>query len=376
MKKFWTAVKYYIKKSDMLILALSIMCTIFGTILIKSATKGGSYVTVQIVAMVLGIFIFVLFSVIDVDLIADRSVILYILSLLFICTLFIWGESGDSGNRAWIRFGIIGIQPAEVVKIPFIIIFARLMLYLQDRIGINRPLSIIVMLLVFGIMFGLIIVSSADLGSALVYFFVLIVMLFSGGLSLWWFLAGFAVLGACAPFIWKNFLGQTQKDRIMAPYFKSVDPSGLGIRWQANQSKLAISGGGFTGTGLGQGEMTQAGSVPQQHTDFIFSAAGEELGFVGCLAIVVLLLALIIRCFYVAVKCNNQMGYLVCCGVGAMFIAQMLENIGMCLGLTPVIGLTLPFFSYGGSSILTNFMALGIVSGVKMRARTQRLGRY
>lgn len=360
----------------MLILALAIVCTLYGTVIIRSVTGRGSYVMVQFVAMILGVIAFILFSLIDVDVIADKSRLLYFLSAIFICTLFIWGEAGESGNRAWIRFGIIGIQPAEIVKIPFIIIFARLMIYLQERKGINKPLSIAVMLVIFGVLFGLILVSSSDLGSALVYFFVFLVMLFAGGLSMWWFLAGFAVLGVSMPFLWKHFLNQNQKDRIMAPYFKSVDPSGLGIRWQANQSKAAISNGGFSGRGLGYGPMTQSGSVPQQHTDFIFSAAGEELGFIGCFLIIALLLAVIIRCFYVATRCNNQMGYLVCSGVGAMFIAQMLENVGMCIGLTPVIGLTLPFFSYGGSSILTNFIALGIVSGIKMRSRTQRIGNY
>lgn len=376
MKKVFAAVKDYIKKSDTMILMLGIICTIYGMILIFSCTHSASYIIVQTIAMLLGIFLFVLFSVVDVDIIADKSLLLYFLSLAFICTLFIWGEAGDSGNNAWLRFGGIGVQPAEIVKIAFVIIMGRLMIVLNERKGLNKPLSVAVMLFAFAVMFGLIIIASSDLGSALVYFFIFAVMLFAGGLSLWWFLGGFAAIAAVMPLVWKFALREDQKERIMAPYDPNIDPTGLGVKWQPNQSTLAISAGGFSGQGLNQGEMTQAGMVPQQHTDFIFSAAGEELGFIGCALIVILLTLLIIRCFYVGAKCNNTLGYLVSTGIGAMFIMQTLENIGMCLGLTPVIGLTLPFFSYGGTSILTNFAAIGIVSGIKMRARSQHIGRY
>lgn len=376
MKKVLAAVKDYIKKSDMLLLGLAIVCTVYGMLLINSVTGSGSYIAVQTIAMCLGIFLFVVISIVDVDIIAEKSLALYIISMAFIATLFVWGVAGDSGNSAWLRFFGIGIQPAEIVKIPFIIIIGRLMIVLQDRIGINKPLSVALLLFVFISMFGLIVVASSDLGSALVYFFIFVVMLFAGGISLWWILGGCAAIGALAPLAWMFFLNDGQKNRILAPYDSSIDPSGLGVRWQANQSTLAVSNGGFSGLGLNKGIMTQSGSVPQQHTDFVFSAAGEELGFVGCLLIVILLSVLIIRCFYVGAKCNYPLGYLVCTGIGAMFIAQTLENIGMCLGLTPVIGLTLPFFSYGGSSVLTNFLAVGIVSGVKMRSRSQKLGRY
>lgn len=376
MKKVFAAVKEYVKKSDMLLLCICVVCTVYGMLLIHSAAKSGSYILVQGLAMCLGIVLYIVFSIVDVDIIAEKSFILYVISMGFIATLFVWGVAGESGNRAWLRFFGIGVQPAEVVKIPFVIIIARLMIVLQDRKGINKPLSVAALLVVFGSIFGLIVIASSDLGSALVYFFIFVVMLFAGGISLWWILGGCAAIGAAAPILWKFFLDTGQKNRILAPYDSSIDPSGLGVRWQANQSTLAISSGGLTGMGLNQGAMTQSGSVPQQHTDFIFSVAGEELGFIGCLIIVLLLAALIIRCFYVGAKCNYTLGYLVCTGIGAMFIVQTLENIGMCLGLTPVIGLTLPFFSYGGSSVLTNFIAVGIISGIKMRSRSQRLGRY
>jgi rod shape determining protein RodA len=373
VKKKLEAILKYCRESDMLLLALCVISTVYGIILIYSTTRNmedNNDVYIQIVALIIGIVLFILFSLLDIDIIADKSKILYVLSIFFIATLFIWGE-GEAGNKAWLRFGGIGIQPAEVVKIPFVVILAKLLMNFKERRTLNTFLSLIQILVVFGIMFAVILASSSDLGSALVYFFILIVMLFVAGLDLKWFLIGGAAFAAMAPLFWMQ-LSERQKDRITAPYDPTVDPTGLDIMWQANQSKLAISAGNFFGKGLFNGKMTQSGAVPKQNTDFIFSAAGEELGLIGCLLIIGLLLAIIIRCIYVGIKSNNTLGLLVCIGLASMLIAQMFENIGMCLGLTPVIGLTLPFFSYGGSSIITMFAAMGIVSGIKMRPKPMR----
>jgi len=373
VKKVLSAIGSYLKKSDVLLLLLSIASSVYGMVLISSSTqRTSSFIYIQVAALIIGIALYVLFSLIDIDIIADKSLLLFVFSVALISTLFVWGIDGGSGNKAWLRFGSIGIQPAEVVKIPFIIILARMMVLFKEQRGVSAPISVIFMVAMFAIMFVLIVVSSSDLGSALVYMFIFAAMLFLGGVSLFWF--ALAAVAACValPFLWNFFFTQNQKDRILAPYDPSVDPTGLGITWQANQSKAAISAGGFSGSGLYKGEFTQTpGAVPQQHTDFIFSAAGEELGFIGALLVILLLFAIIIRCFYVGVQSNNTLSYLVCTGISAMLLAQTLENIGMCLGLTPVIGLTLPFFSYGGSSLIVNFAAIGIVSGIRMRPRPQ-----
>lgn len=379
MKKKFDAIIKYTKESDMLLLVLCLASSIYGIILISSATKqegSGSSVYIQIVALVIGIGLFIFFSILDVDTFADKSKILYLLSILFISTLFIWGVEGNSGNKAWLRFGSIGIQPAEVIKIPFTIILAKMISDFKDRRTLNSPISLIKIAAVFGFLFLLIIASSQDLGSALVYLFILVAMLFVGGVDLKWLLLGAAIMGIALFLAWHFFLTDLQKGRILAPYDPSIDPKGLGIRWQPNQSILAIASGNFLGQGLFNGSMTQSGAVPKQYTDFIFSVAGEELGFVGCFVIVALLLAIILRCIYVGIRSNNSIGMLVCSGLAAMLISQTFENIGMCLGLTPVIGLTLPFFSYGGSSLITLFAAMGIVSGIKMRPKPSRFRSY
>jgi rod shape determining protein RodA len=227
-----------------------------------------------------------------------------------------------------------------------------------------------------------VLIITEDLGSALVYGFIFVIMLFIGGVKLRWFVIAGGFIAALSPLIWNSFLTIYQKNRILAPFFPEriinpmtglVDPvTRRDVLFQADNSVRAISSGGFAGQGLGQGRMTQSQIIPFQSTDFIFSAAGEELGFVGCMLIIVLLVSIIIRCIYVGIKSNNTLGLLVCSGVAAMFIAQTVENIGMCLGLLPVIGITLPFYSYGGSSVVACFASLGIVSGIKMRPKPLR----
>jgi rod shape determining protein RodA len=379
VKRKFDAISKYIRESDMYLLVLCLVSSIYGIILIYSATRStGSNrdVYIQIVSLILGIGLYVLFSLLDVDTIADKSKVLYVISILFISTLFIWGTE-INGNRAWLDFGITHVQPAEFVKIPFTIILAKMIANFRDKKTLNNPLSLLQIVAVFGGLFAVIMLSSGDLGSALVYVFILIIMLFVGGTDLKWLLLGLALLAAVVFLAWHtSLLSQYQKDRIMAPYDPTIDPKHQVVTYQVTQSRYAIAAGNFTGQGLFRGVMTQAGSVPKQDTDFIFSVAGEELGFLGSFVIVALLVAVIIRCITVGIRSNNSIGLLVCTGMAAILIAQTFENIGMCLGLTPVIGLTLPFFSYGGSSLITMFAAMGVISGIKMRPKPARFRSY
>ncbi|MDR0862653.1 MAG: FtsW/RodA/SpoVE family cell cycle protein [Oscillospiraceae bacterium] len=375
MRKVIDAVYKYVRESDTFLLVICLISSVYGLLLIKSTTRhtaGDRSVLIQIIAMVLGIGLYILMSLIDIDTLADKSRLLFFVSAAFISTLFIWGKAGDTVNKAWLRFGNIGIQPAEVVKVLFIIIIAHMMSDYRDRRVLNSPMSLLKIVLVFGALFALILVASADLGSALVYVFIMLIMLFVAGTQLRWFAFLGALVAAATPLVWKFLLTQRHRNLIMAPYDPTIDKTGLGITWQPKLSKNAIAAGKFFGQGLFKGKITQSGNLPQQRTDFIFATAGEELGFIGCIAIVALLVIIISRCVYVGVRSNNSRGLLVCVGIAAMLLTQTLENIGMCMELTPVIGLTLPFFSYGGSSVVTNFAAMGIISGIKMRPKPTR----
>ena len=378
MRVFIKTILKFLREADMFLFVLSLISAIYGCVLVSSVVRnfdsGGTEIYVQIGAMIIGIVLFVLFSYLDVDVIADKSVALFVFSIMLILMLIPWGVGAEEvGNRGWLRFWGIGIQPAEVVKVPFIIIIAKMIANYKERKSLNVFVSIMKILFVSALIIGLIFVSSSDVGNPLMYVVILLAMLFIGGIKLRWFLLGGGLLAALSPIIWNNFFQPYHRDRIRAPFFPElVDPTRQYVLWQPDLSVRAISSGGFLGQGLNNGRLTQAALIPEQHTDFIFSAAGEELGFIGCILIVILLVVIIVRCIYVGIKSNNSLGLLVCTGVAAMLIAQTFENIGMCLGILPVIGVTLPFFSYGGSSLVACFASMGIVSGIKMRPKPVR----
>lgn len=381
LKSVYTAVRDFFKTADIFLLVLCLLLSAIGMVLIYSATRSyetNSYMYVQLASIIIGIVLFVVLSIIDIDIITQKWPVLLIFNVLIITALFVWGVEGDTGNRSWFRFGPIGIQPSELVKVSFTILFAKQMSYLHNSgRGISAPLSMAQLVIHLLFMFGLIVVTSADLGSALVFVVIFAVMCFAGGVRIIWFLLGIGCLAAAAPLAWNNFLSDYQKARIMAPYFpETVDPTGLGITWQVNHSKIALASGGFWGQGFTEGTQSQSDALFAKHTDFIFSVAGEEFGAVGCVVIIALLLAVIIRCIYIGLKSNNYMNTVICCGVAAIIGFQTFENIGMCLGLTPVVGLTIPFLSYGGSSIVSSFAAIGIVSGIRIRPNPIRRYRY
>ena len=378
MKRLSPYIKDYVKRADMLLLALCVTCAIFGIVVIASATStldGGStrYLIVQTASLILGIFFYALFTVIDVDSMAERWPALIAFEVFSIFLLLTpLGYADNTGNRAWLRFGFIGVQPAEIDKIIFIIVLAAQINYFKNYKNLNSPLSVLLLLVNCMFSIGLIVGVSKDMGSALVYLFIFIVMLFAAGLKFYWFIAGLAGLAAVTPFFWTHVLNQRYRDRILAPYDATIDPSGQGIRWQANQSKIALASGQLTGTGLYNGRQTQSGALPAKQTDFIFSVIGEELGMIACIAVIALLLLIIFRCIKVGVHATNTMSMLICFGVAAWLIFQTFENIGMCIGVAPVIGVTLPFFSYGGSSLVAIFAAMGMVSGIKYRPKPER----
>lgn len=381
LKPIYIAIRDFFKNADMFLLTVCLILSAIGMVLIYSSTRSyetNSYIYVQLASILIGIVLFVILSIIDIDIITQKWPILLAFNVLIIAALFIWGEEGGTGNRSWFRFGGIGIQPTELVKITFTLLFAKQMSFLHNsNRGISSPISMVQLAVHLLFMFALIIITSSDLGSALIFIAIFLVMCFAGGVRMIWFLLGIGAVAALSPFAWNNFLSDYQKARIMAPYFpETVDPTGLGITWQVNHSKVALASGGFWGQGFMQGTQSQSDALFAKHTDFIFSVAGEEFGAIGCFLIIALLLTVIIRCIYIGLKSNNYMNTVICCGMAAMLGFQTFENIGMCLGLTPVIGLTIPFVSYGGSSIISCFAAIGIVSGIRIRPNPTRRYRY
>jgi len=372
MKEAVAAVKKFLRASDLLLLFLCLITTGIGVVLISSAARtldGGArrYVLIQLVATALGVLAFFGMSLMDVERLSGWWKWLLAFNILFIMTLVPFGVAGDTGNRSWIRFSFMpfGIQPAEVVKITFIILLAKQMYVLREKI--NRWSSVLMLCAHFGLMAGVIYFASHDMGMVVVYACIFLSMLLAAGVHFRWFLLAGALGAAAAPLIWNNVLDNGQRMRILVVLNPELDPLGKG--YHAIQSKNALGAGGLFGQGLYNGTQTQSSMLPAKHTDFIFSVAGEELGLVGCVVIVLLLCAIIARCLFIATRAQSGLSALVCVGVAGMLMFQTVENIGMCLGLTPIIGLTLPFLSYGGSSIVTLYLAVGLISGAKMRPK-------
>ena len=379
MEKLLLHIRDFLKRADMVLFVLCLICAIFGLVVIASATatntSGSHFILIQSVAMLAGIFLFVALTVLDIDLLTDKWILLVGVCLLLLLALIPFGVDDGTGNKSWLRFMGFGVQPSEIVKVIYIALMARHISYLKEYKNLNHVLSVAQLTVHFMIPFSMIVVISGDLGSALIFFFIFLVMLFAAGLKFYWFIIGFAGVAAVTPLAWDHVLKSYQKARILAPYTTNVENYD-DIIWQASQSKLALASGQLTGTGLFNGTQTQSQAIPAQQTDFIFAVIGEELGMLGCYAVIFLLLLIILRCVRIGLKSKNTMSMLVCFGVAATLLFQTFINIGMCLGLTPVIGLTLPFFSYGGSSVFSLFAAAGLVSGVKYRPKPQRFHRY
>ena len=374
-------VRKFFRTADLLLLLLCIVTTAFGCLVIASTTNVTNngftrYVTVQIIATFIGIGCYAFFSSIDTDFFSEHRRTMIFLCFTLILLLIPFGTDNGSGNKSWIPIPIIGIyaQPAEICKIPLVLILASIMASHQ-----NRPSHIFSVLhigIVAGSLFMLNILISNDLGVSLIFVFIFLVMAFAGGVSLFWFLGGVGALAVAAPLIWSR-LGNYQRSRIEVIFNPDLDPNGLNVRYHTVRSLRSLTGGGLLGQGLFNGNRTQTpDALFAQHTDFIFSAIGEELGYIGCLLVLVLLFSIIARIIWVGTRSQDYMRRLVCFGCAAALIFQIVINVGMCMGVLPVIGLTLPFISYGGSSIISLYAMMGLVSGIYAKPAPTSQERY
>ncbi len=383
MREWFQEMRSFFKKGDMVLLVLCLLTSAFGILFMASATnasKFGSstrYIVIQLAATVLGVIAFAVMSSVNLEALAERRRTLTVVNIVMLLLLIPFGTDAGTGNRSWLDFPIlpVNIQPAEICKIFYIVIMASVMSSRQNRISSLPSIGHMVGHLI--LIVGANMLLSRDLGVTLIFVFIFVGMAFAGGVNLGWFLFGGGCIAAAFPLLWNYFMDGYQKKRIL--YIlnpEAVDPKGLGVGWHTNQSLQSLTGGGAFGQGLFNGNRTQAGALYAQHTDFVFSSIGEELGYVGCLLAVLMLIVIVARCIWVGTKSPDYMHRLVCFGAASAVIFQVCINVGMCIGLVPVIGLTLPLFSYGGSSIVTIYAMLGLVSGVHARPSRTSHERY
>ncbi len=353
-----------IKDFDYKLLINIVLLCIFGLVVLSSATlsldnKSG-IMSSQKVATMLGFGVLFVLSIIDYRHWKYLYKFIYILSVVLLIATLIFGHgpSPSSSIKSWLNIGGFNFQPSEFVKISFIICLAS---YLEEvREDLNKPQTLI-KVLVFAFFPIFLILRQPDTGTALVYVFITILMLFIGGIHWKYILAAVIVMLIAAPILWINLDGY-QKDR----FFDFLDPekNPTGTSYQYLQGRIAIGSGQLTGKGLYKGTQNQFNFIPEKQNDFIFPVLAEELGFLGGLASFVLYLFMFSRFLKIAKESIDLYGTLLVVGIGAMFLFHIWENIGMTLGLMPITGIPLPFFSAGGTFQLTNLTLIGLILSV------------
>jgi rod shape determining protein RodA len=291
---------------------------------------------------------------------AALSVPIFLASLGMLVLVLVFGAE-IRGARSWLRFGSVSLQPAELAKVATILMLSAYMAGKQNLVLNLRTASM--MTLIVALPVGLIMLQP-DLGSALVFFPILGVMIFLAGLR-WRVILALGVVALLSiPLLWPQ-LKPYQKERVMTFFRPETDPQGAG--WQVLQSRIAVGSGGLTGKGIGSGSQAQLQFLPDRHTDFIFSVLAEETGFAGASTALFLYGVVLYSCVSTARAARDRLGLYLSMGVATLLGAQIVINIGVILGLMPTAGIPLPLMSYGGSSMLATAAAIGLVLNVRMR---------
>ncbi len=367
----------FIDKPFLIVLALIIA---FGLVILISATNAIStnpfyYLKTQIAALIIGAGISIFIMRYDYSQMTRYNYLIYGLALFLLVLVLVLGEE-VRGTVGWINLGPLpAFQPAEFTKIMLIIAFAD---FLNRRKGeLNTLVELIPCFVFMGVPFALIMLQP-DLGTALVYIVITIVMMFVAGanpkIMITLILGATAFIAVCLLLHFQYGMSLPLEDYQIKRLTMFIDPyddgmGGRGAGWNTIQALIAIGSGGLIGKGLFNGTQVQLNFLPEHHTDFIYAVIGEELGFIGAALIIMLYGLLLLRAVYIAYNAKDFYGTLIVLGISAMWLFHVYENIGMSIGIMPITGIPLPFLSYGGSSMLTNIIAVGIILSVNVRGK-------
>ena len=369
-----------IKLLDRYFVGVLVLILAFGLLIMTSASFGITsdpyyYLKKQAFFMVIGIALAVFILYFDYTLLQQYSLYIYGAAILVLIIVLVFGTE-VRGTTGWISIGgLPPLQPAEFTKILLIIGFAD---FLSRRKGELNSLGQLVSCFAYMGLPFILIMMQPDLGTALVYLVIMVVMMYMAGANPR-LLGGLIIggVGFIALWLFLHFhygawlpLDDYQIKRLVV----FIDPyqdgkGGRGAGWNTIQSLIAIGAGGLTGSGLFNGTQVQLNFLPEHHTDFIYAVIGEELGFLGAALLLVLYGMLLFRALIISSKSREMYGTLIVSGIIAMWLFHIFENIGMCIGLMPVTGIPLPFVSYGGSNMLTNMIAVGLILGVNIRGK-------
>jgi rod shape determining protein RodA len=373
------SLSYFIKETDKILLALCLITSTFGVLMVQSATRSklseGQLISgdakTMIFAITLGVCVALVISLVDYEAFVKLTPLIAVVGILMMLFVFIFGVAPPArpDAKSWINLGFFYFQPSELLKIFFIITFSAHLNAVKENINSFKNVALLGL---HAIIPAGLVVKSGDDGSALVFILFTLCMIFVAGISWKYLLAGCVVTLAAIPLLWVK-LRDFQKERFIVLVHPELYPN---TAYQQNMSLSAIGSGGFFGQGLFNGAYTQSKSVPENQNDFIFSVVGEELGLFGAIIALGLILSIIFRIVKIGKRANNDFATYLCYGIGSMIAMQTLINISMCLRLAPVIGITLPFFSAGGSSTLCLYCGIGVILSVYRSTHNQKMVHY
>lgn len=354
-RSFW-------RQFDFMLFGAVLVLCVFSVAMIQSAIAGNEdiagSVNRQLIFVVGGIFVLFVVAMVNYQYLASLTSIMYIVSFLLLMGIYVIG-SAVYGSARWFDTGVILIQPSELVKIIMIVILADYFAKSQNQeknlIWIGKSFLLTASIVVW-------ILLQPNLSMSIVIFVIWFSLLWYSGLPLK-YLALFAVAGVILGVVGFQFLEAYQQERILTFLFPDPDAS-YGNEFNVEQAKITIGSGGLLGQGYGHATQVQLRFLKVRHTDFIFSAIAAEFGFVGAVVLMGVLIFVIVRCFQIGRKASDMFGALIAYGVGTLLFFQMAVNIGVNLNVIPVTGLTLPFVSYGGSSLFSLMLAIGFVESV------------
>lgn len=372
MKKFFNIIHMYLKTTDKILLFFCVLISLISSLMIFSIYKVGflnspKLAMVQAVAFIIGIITSVIISTIDYHTLAGMwkiyVPICVILVFLTFTPLGIIREGSD--NRAWLNLSFTTLQPSELLKLAFIYTFSLHLSKVKDNINDFKVLGL---LFLHGLIPIGLIIAQGDTGSAMIFMGIFLALLFTAGLSWKYIVAGISVVVVSAPLVWFFLLKDYQKNRILVIFDPTRDPNGVGF--QQSQGLVALGSGEIFGKGLFAKNLY---NVPEIYNDFIFAHIGQTLGFIGCLAVIFILCIICIKILFVGKMSKDSLGTFICVGVFTILFLQTIVNIGMVLGFMPVIGVTLPFLSAGGTSVVVMYISIGMVLSVYRYNRKKML---
>ncbi len=372
MGKLFARTADFIRETDKVLFSICVFASLYGCLAVYSATRytGSSRpVLVQGLSLILGIIVAAVISTVDFEKFIKHWFIIALLGLIpVILTFFIGFAPEGTDDKAWLDLGFTTFQPAELLKVCFIITFTAHLNKIKDNV--NKP-KYLIPLCLHGAFPVVLIHFQGDDGTALVFAAIMLAMMWAAGVSWKYFVAALGAAVVASPIIYFFIMNDDQRQRVISVF--DIESDIKGATYQQYRGRMALANGGFSGQGLFKGTLTRVGGVPEGQNDFIFVSIGEELGFIGCIIVLLLLAAVCVKCLLIAKDCQKDSGKYIAVGIFGMLFAQILMNIGMCVALLPVIGVTLPFFSAGGTSLVCTYLSVGLLLSVYMHRNTRTI---